>query len=117
MSQRILIVDDNESLLSGMETMIEMVFDDVEINLANSGAQAAQHLRSGKPDLVFLDMNLPDVKGTQILEVIQKNWPGLPVFILSGESDLANIPGAAGVLLKPVMPKTLTALIEKHIAV
>ena len=113
MTKTVLLVDDNETMVSGMETMIEMRFDELSILTAHTGAEAISHLKKQRPDLIFLDINLPDMKGTKILQAVQQKWPGLPVFILSGESDVNNVAGAAGVLLKPVKPKSLNNLISR----
>jgi DNA-binding NtrC family response regulator len=78
---RILIVDDEE----GMRDLLKAILgSDYQITEADSGAALHQALDHEQPDVVLLDMKLPDANGLGLLPAIKRRWPATEVIILSG---------------------------------
>src|ERR1035438_6371561 len=78
---RILIVDDEE----GMRDLLKAILgSDYQIAEADSGAALHQALDHEQPDVVLLDMKLPDANGLGLLPTIKRRWPATEVIILSG---------------------------------
>lgn len=102
------IVDDDEEMTRAVKLMLKLLGCEVTGFL---GARlAAQALLAGKkPDLMILDINMPEVSGLDLLEYVrrQAQWKNLPVVMLSTEAadvtvDRAMELGADGYVSKPV---------------
>jgi two-component system response regulator AtoC len=78
---KILIVDDEKGIRDLLKTVLEA---DYHIAEADSGAALHLALEKEAPDVVLLDMNLPDANGLRLLPAIKQRWPATEVIILSG---------------------------------
>lgn len=88
--------------------------DTVEAITAYTGTDGIRKAIENRPDLVFLDMNLPDMNGKEVLSGIRRTF-NPTVVILSGEIDPPQLEGASGYILKPVKPAVLVNLIEEQL--
>jgi DNA-binding NtrC family response regulator len=85
---KILAVDDDSNFLTDLESVLS---DDFDLTKAQNVSQAMQSLSVRLPDLILLDMNMPEISGLDFLKVLkQKNVP-VPVIVLTGESDPETI--------------------------
>jgi PAS domain S-box-containing protein len=77
-----LIVEDDDSVAAG----IIMLLDEERIaaSVVNCGAQAIPAIERHSPDLVFLDIGLPDVSGVDVFQQIHDRWPHLRVILMTG---------------------------------
>ncbi|RLD06138.1 MAG: hypothetical protein DRI32_03040 [Chloroflexi bacterium] len=113
------IVDDDEEMLRAMDLMIKMLgFETRFFMHARPTAEAL--LAGGKPDIILLDINMPEVSGMDVLEFIRRNkkWDKVPIVMLSTEAadmtvDQAMNLGADGYVTKPVMIEELETALEK----
>ncbi|MBI1976508.1 MAG: response regulator [Candidatus Omnitrophica bacterium] len=101
---KILIVDDDNELRGMMAGIIEAW--GYEIKEADRGSEALARLKENLPDLVLLDMQLPDAKETEMLEKIRGLYPALKVAMVTAneDGDLKNRAkelGAVGYVSKP----------------
>ena len=79
---RILVVDDEPSMLRYMQTLLET--EDYHVELATNGAEAVKRIeQSPTPDLVLMDLLMPQMDGLQALERCRRIRPGLKVVMLS----------------------------------
>ena len=78
---RILIVDDEEGMRDLLKTILEA---DYQITEAGSGAALHLAFNLEAPDVVLLDIKLPDANGLGLLPAIKQRWPKTEVIILSG---------------------------------
>ncbi len=81
---RILLVEDDRVLLQTLT--IGLRAEGHEVLPAADGRTAAAALRDDDPDLMILDLGLPDIPGMQVLEAL-RTWSTLPVIVLSARSD------------------------------
>jgi len=118
------IVDDDEEMTRAMQLMLKLLNYNVT---AFMGARpAAQTLLTGKrPDLMILDINMPEVSGLDMLEFVRRRneWNDLPILMLSTEAadvtvDKAMALGADGYVSKPVtieeLEKAINEAFQKH---
>lgn len=80
----ILIVDDDARLLKTLS--INFKARGYEVLTATTGAEALQTTAQGQPDVVVLDMGLPDMDGSDVLQGI-RGWSNTPVVVLTARSD------------------------------
>jgi CheY-like chemotaxis protein len=84
MMRRILLVDDNEKFLNLSRDFLESECDGVEvIGMAASGREALGFLEETQPDLLIIDLAMPDMSGLELTEVIRGLLPGVPIIILT----------------------------------
>ena len=80
---KIFLTDDHEMVRQGIRALIEREADIQVICEAGSGKEALSKLATLKPDLLLLDLMLPDISGLEVLEKSKKALPELRVIILS----------------------------------
>jgi two-component system KDP operon response regulator KdpE len=85
---RILLVDDDTTLLEILADYLARAGDEVET--AASARAAQQVLRDSAPDLVVLDVTMPEIDGWQLLEQIRETW-SMPVIMLTARSDEPDV--------------------------
>ena len=79
---RVLVVEDEPSL-TGLLSMA-MRYEGWDVTTANSGAHAVHEAQATRPDVIVLDMRLPDFDGLEVMRQIRMNQPTVPaVFLLS----------------------------------
>ncbi len=92
MKGKILIVDDQEGIREMLKAILE---GEHQISEADSGAALQKCLTLEQPDVVLLDLKLPDANGLDLLPLIKKHWPETEVIILTGAvNDQEAIPWA-----------------------
>jgi PAS domain S-box-containing protein len=108
---QVLVIDDDELILSTMEAMLDLLGH--AGTLVQSGEEALARLESGlRPDAVILDMNMPGLDGTQTLQRLRVLCPAVPVFLATGRADQVALDLVAGdrnmgLLSKPFTPGDL----------
>jgi two-component system, NarL family, response regulator LiaR len=104
---RVMIVDDHAVVRSGLKAFL-MVFDDLElVGEASSGQEAVQLAERAKPEVILMDLIMPDMDGVATTRAIRSRWPEIQVVALTSfrEDELvknALQAGAIGYLLKNV---------------
>ena len=91
MNKKILIVDDELSILVPLKFLLEK--NDFHVTLAQSGKDALDQIAQSKPDLVLLDIMLPDLDGYEIFQLIRENsdWDDIKVIYLSAKNRDVDI--------------------------
>ena len=85
---RILVVDDEKGLVKLIRLNLEQ--DGFEVVEANNGAEAMEKLRVTLPDLVLLDVMMPDMDGFQVLKMIREIG-STPVIMLTAKGEESDI--------------------------
>lgn len=114
---RILLVDDHEVVRLGLATLLEDTSGLKVIAEAGSAQEALHACERLNPDLVILDIRLPDQPGVDVCRQIVERWPHIKVIMLTSYSDddliaQAISAGAAGYVLKQVGNEELLRAIE-----
>ncbi|MBA4379661.1 MAG: hypothetical protein C0393_03065 [Anaerolinea sp.] len=119
---RVLIVDDNAETRENIRKLLQFESNIEVVGTAKSGREAIQLSQEITPDVVLMDINMPDMDGIAATEEIRKKTPSIQVVILSVQGDQnymrrAMLVGARDFLTKPPMPDDLTAAIRRAGAV
>ena len=113
MTTRVLVVDDEPAILRTVRA--GLMARDYEVVTATTGREALDILTSTTPDVVVLDLGLPDVDGVEICRTVRA-WSEVPIIVLSAESSehrkvLALDEGADDFVTKPFsMPELLARI-------
>lgn len=86
--RQLLIVDDSVLIVKRLLATLQEFLINTEINAALTGADALKALRQYKPEVVLLDIQLPDISGIEILKTIRVTCPGTAVIMLSNQSAI-----------------------------
>ena len=123
--KQIWIVDDDEEMGRAISLMLKLL--DCETKYFFNPRPAAQALLAGgRPDMIILDINMPEVNGLDMLEFLRRRpeWKELPIIMLSSEAadvmvDKAMQLGADGYVMKPVtideLEKVMAQAFYRHI--
>jgi len=84
---RVLVVDDEPQILRALR--INLRVRDYEVHVAATGSEALQVAGRYPPDLVILDLGLPDLDGVQVIQGL-RGWTKAPIIVLSGRADSAD---------------------------
>jgi len=85
---RLLLIEDNPSLASGLNLALSN--KGFSVNHVSNGQQALRAVQDDKPDLVTLDLGLPDMDGLEVLRQIRKLDSQLPVLILTARDSIED---------------------------
>jgi two-component system response regulator AtoC len=113
----ILVVDDESSMLRYMQTLLEL--ESFQVETAVNGLEAVQRIERGRiPDLVIMDLLMPEMDGLTALEKMRKLKPDLKVVMLSCVADTAKVVqamrlGAQDYLTKPFEKHELDKMLER----
>ncbi len=115
---RVLIADDHAIVRQGLRQILSDTPDLTVAGEAENGVQAVQMVRNGEWDVVLMDVSMPDRNGIDALKLIKKEFPRLPVLILSMYPEekyaiRALKVGASGYLTKQSAPELLVTAVRQ----
>jgi len=120
MKKKILVVDD-EVILTKMVKMNLERTGNYEVHTENEGSKALQAARDFKPDLIFMDVMMPDMSGDEVIAEIRDDTKltSIPYVFMTAivskaeTEDMGNIIGGNEFLAKPVKTEEIIATIER----
>ena len=115
---RVLIADDHSIVRQGLRQILSETEDLAVSGEASNGVEALQQVRQDSYDVVLMDVSMPDRNGIDALKLIRKEFPRLPVLMLSMYPEeqyaiRALKAGAAGYLNKQSAPEQLVTAIRQ----
>jgi two-component system alkaline phosphatase synthesis response regulator PhoP len=114
--KKIIVVDDDPDIIFSIKEVLE---NDFEIISADSGKQLFKTLETNIPDLILLDIMMPEMSGWEVINKIRDNpkWNQIPIIIVSARDDpTAKNAGsfyAEDYILKPFLANELKESINK----
>jgi len=114
-SKTVLIVDDEEAIVSTIEEALEDYKDWISVLTAENGKEAIEHLNTSKVDLVLTDLKMPEMDGFELLAYISRYFSNLAVLVMTGFGSSAITTrlehmGIPNYLDKPI---NLNALVDR----
>ncbi len=114
---RILIVDDHPLIREGLRAVLETQPDMELVGEAHDGAEAVSRALTLRPDVVLMDLSLPEMDGVEATRLILEKDPAVRVLVLSNYLDDEKIfsvlkAGAKGYILKEAIPQDLRQAIR-----
>jgi NarL family two-component system response regulator LiaR len=114
---RLLICDDQAIVCEGLRAILESVRAIEVVGVANNGAEAIELTRTVQPDLVLMDLKMPQMNGVQATRAIREQFPEIRVLVLTTYDEDAWVldavrAGAAGYILKDAPQEELVRAIQ-----
>ncbi len=115
---RVMLVDDHEVVRAGLRTLLTAQDDMEVVAEASTAAEAVLRARSYHPDVVVLDVRLPDRSGVEVCRDIRSEHPEMAVLMLTSFSDDQALfdsimAGASGYILKQVRGNDLVETVRR----
>jgi DNA-binding NarL/FixJ family response regulator len=115
---RVLVVDDHPAFRRALTSALRMVTSIEVAGEAGGGVAATQQARALHPDLVIMDLSMPDLDGIAAMREIHQARPELPIVILTAHADPgvereARQAGASGFLAKGVSLEDLVIVLHE----
>jgi DNA-binding NarL/FixJ family response regulator len=114
---KVLIVDDSALTVRTLTSMLREMGHSV-VQTAGSGAQALTAYRSCNPDMVTMDITMPDMDGIQATSFLISEFPTAKIIMVTSHGQEAMVmkaikAGAMGYVLKPIKPDKLRDMIAR----
>ncbi|MFA6316752.1 MAG: response regulator [Elusimicrobiota bacterium] len=118
MRAAVLVADDDSSVRGAVMVILAGKF---EVQEAAGGRDALDAMALASPDLLILDLSMPDMGGIEVLTEVRRTNPDLPVLILTAENDVGQAVraldlGAKTYLTKPFEPSVLMEEVVRALA-
>ena len=113
---KILLADDQPLIRESLRLLLGEE-KDFEVVVAGNGKQALEQCEQGRPDIILMDINMPEMDGIAATKMIKEAWPGIRVIMITTIEDVSYAAealrsGAEGYMLKSIHPKELAATIR-----
>ena len=114
----ILIVDDDRTILRSLREILE--FEGYSVETVQTGQEAIEKSKTEFYNLALLDIKLPDMEGTKLLEAMHETSPRMVKIMVTGYPALENAVealnmGADAYLMKPVHPQRMLKVVEEKL--
>jgi len=111
---RLLLVDDQELIRESLHIVLDMEPELDVVAMAENGRVAVEQCAIVQPDVVLMDIRMPEMDGVEATRRIKAQWPAVKVIILTTFQEIEYVlealgAGAEGYLLKAIHPKDLAA--------
>lgn len=118
MAHAILVIEDDLSVQSYISNVL--IEEGFVVRSTDKGIAGLQIVENSQPDLVILDLELPDMQGESVCMELKKNYPELPVIMLTGRVSLADkvagfSVGADDYITKPFAPEELVVRVKARL--
>jgi DNA-binding NarL/FixJ family response regulator len=115
---RVLLVDDHRLVLAGLRMLLEPLAFVQVVGTATTAAEAYTAVAQHRPEVVLLDINLPDQSGLEVCRQLTDTYPGLKVLALTTLNEKSYVTrmmqqGAAGYVLKNASPEELAEALTR----
>lgn len=115
----VVIVEDDENAVNIYKQFTNQLDQFTVIATASTGKQALNILHAAQPDLILLDIYLPDMNGIDLLREIRREYRGIDVILITAANDTETVSeairgGAFGYLIKPIIIDKLLATLNQY---
>ncbi|WP_449439379.1 response regulator [Pedobacter steynii] len=98
-----MLIDDDLMTIKVHQALIRSQYKEKQVVFFNNPDNALDYIRHNKPDLILLDLNMPNVDGLQFLKVLEDNKIAIDVFIVSSSVDPSDKIIATSFLLLKIL--------------
>jgi response regulator of citrate/malate metabolism len=116
---QVMIIEDDETAIKIYERFTQKIDGFQVVATTSTGKQALELINVFTPDLILLDVFLPDIKGTDLLWEIRKQLRSVDIILITADNDVETVSeairgGAFSYLMKPIMIDKFLETLEKY---
>ncbi|MBW1841660.1 MAG: response regulator [Deltaproteobacteria bacterium] len=118
-NMRIMVVDDTEA---NIDILVETLADDYKVSVAMDGESALEDIKTRRPDLILLDVMMPDMDGYEVCRRLKADpqTRDIPIIFVTAKSDESDETkgleiGAVDYITKPFSPPIVQARVKTHL--
>ena len=117
MTIRVLLADDHAMMRDGLSALLAQVKDIQVIAMVGNGRDAVRQTQGLKPDVVIMDISMPDLNGIEAARILHSKCPAVHIIMLSMHSSSEHVfrafeAGASGYLLKESAGREVAAAVR-----
>lgn len=117
MTIRVLVVEDHQMTLMGLKMLLEQSPDITLVGEAGNGIEAVRRADETKPDLVLMDIGLPEMDGIEATQKVKAQHPSVKIIMLTSKDNETDVfaalaAGADAYCMKGISPESLLAAIH-----
>jgi two-component system, OmpR family, alkaline phosphatase synthesis response regulator PhoP len=114
--ETVLVIEDSRPMQRTLQRLFEA--DALEVRIASDGVEGLESFRNQPPNVVVLDLKLPDLSGKELCRSFKAEMPAVPIVVLSANSEVDDKVlllelGADDYVTKPFSPKELLARVRR----
>jgi len=115
---RVLVVDDDEDIRNLVKTLVERT--GAAVRAAPNGREGLREFHAWRPDLVVLDVSMPEMTGLEVTKRLREEHLDMPVILLTARADVIDRvigleAGADVYVTKPFSPQELESRVRAHV--
>lgn len=114
--KKILIADDERGTRESLKYLLDK--SEWDVDLAGDGAKAKELIEINKYNIIFLDCNMPELTGIELIRDIKERWPESIIIVITGydaiNKEFAISTGAHEYIKKPFLPQEVERIIKKY---
>ncbi|NNG01544.1 MAG: response regulator transcription factor [Desulfobacteraceae bacterium] len=115
---KVLLADDHSIVRAGLRRIVEESGEMEVVAEADDGREAIAKVRRYRPDVAVVDISMPELDGLEVIDILTRDFPALPVLVLTMHKEDQYViraleAGAMGYLTKQSAPEQLVSAIRK----
>jgi two-component system nitrogen regulation response regulator NtrX len=115
MTERILVVDDDANLLKSIAKILKL--ENYSVDTLINGLETEKYITEHNYHCLLLDVKMPVISGMEVLKMVNRKYPAIPVIMISGQSDIETAvgsvkEGAYDFIEKPINPERLIVAVK-----
>lgn len=115
---KLMIVDDHQVVRQGIASLLRSMMPGIVISELDNGQEGVSHYAQHHPDVVLLDMGLPDISGLEVARRIRQRWHGAAILFFTMHNELPIVRqaldvGALGFVSKSGAPEVLAEAVKR----
>jgi CheY-like chemotaxis protein/PAS domain-containing protein len=85
----LLLVEDDAGVAAGLSAILGS--EGIDVRVVTRGQNVIREIESAMPDVIVIDLQLPDIEGARVYDQVAERWPGLPVIFMSGSEHSTGV--------------------------
>ena len=111
MTKKILVIDDSSTIRRFFEIVLKKT--EYEFDFAENGVKGIDKIKNFLPDVIFLDANMPELDGWEVLKYIRNNNPQIYVVMMTADEEIPDTVKLNSILKKPFQMSDLNNIISQ----
>lgn len=120
--KKVLIAEDEAFNQIVLQDMLELIYPDLEVRIANNGKEALEVIKEGWPDIVLSDVDMPEMNGIELIEAVRQGLKSdltmisITAYAITGDKEKLLMHGFDSYISKPIVMEELQEALDPYLA-